>query len=107
MTYFAGLKIKDINRNQYQKVLNNLKEKGYADNTLDGVHRTGRMIFKKAIELDMINKDPTEFAYLKKDKKTIEQFEQEELPKYLRSFFYCIVCLYCAAYDSLLLAILY
>ncbi|CAH2715076.1 hypothetical protein BACCIP111895_02260 [Neobacillus rhizosphaerae] len=31
----------------------------------------------------MIKKDPTEYAYLKKDKKTIEQLEEEEVPKYL------------------------
>lgn len=41
------------------------------------------MIFRKALEFELIKKDPTEFAYLKKDKKTIEQLEEEELPKYL------------------------
>jgi integrase len=50
---------------------------------LDGVHRTGRMIFKKAIEMRIIKRDPTEFAYLKKDKKTIEQLEEQEIPKYM------------------------
>jgi len=33
--------------------------------------------------LELIKRDPTEFAYLKKDKKTIEQLEEEEVPKYL------------------------
>ncbi|WP_307345386.1 hypothetical protein [Metabacillus malikii] len=33
--------------------------------------------------MEMIKKDPTEIAYLKKDKKTIEQLEEEEIPKYL------------------------
>jgi integrase len=41
------------------------------------------MIFRKALELELIKKDPTEFAYLKKDKKTIGQLEEEEIPKYL------------------------
>lgn len=41
------------------------------------------MIFRKALELELIKKDPTEFAYLKKDKKTIEKLEEEEVPKYL------------------------
>ncbi|MEK3856567.1 tyrosine-type recombinase/integrase [Cytobacillus sp. FSL H8-0458] len=40
------------------------------------------MIFRKALELELIKKDPTEFAYVKKDRKTIEQLE-EEVPKYL------------------------
>lgn len=50
---------------------------------MEGIHRTGRMIFRKALEMEIIKKDPTEYAYLKKDKKTIEQLEEEEVPKYL------------------------
>jgi hypothetical protein len=30
-----------------------------------------------------MKKDPTELAYLKKDRKTIEQLEEEVVPKYL------------------------
>lgn len=83
LPYFANLKLKDISRKQYQYALNVLKKQGYSDKTLDGVHRTGRMIFKKAIEMEKLKKDPTEFAYLKKDKKSVEELEKEELPKYL------------------------
>lgn len=83
MPYFARLKLKDITRKNYQDSLNDLKEKGYSDSTMSGINRTGRMIFRKALELELIKKDPTEFAYLKKDKKTIEQLEEEEIPKYL------------------------
>lgn len=57
--------------------------KGYADNTLDGVHRKGRMIFRKALEMKIIKSDPTEFAYLRKDRKTIEELEEQELSKYM------------------------
>jgi integrase len=83
LPYFSLLNLKDITAKRYQEALNDLKEKGYADNTLDGVHRTGRMIFKKAIEMRMIKNDPTEFAYLKKDRKTIEELEAQEIPKYM------------------------
>ncbi|MEH6904741.1 site-specific integrase [Neobacillus drentensis] len=83
LPYFSLLKLKDITSKRYQDALNNLKEKGYADNTLDGVHRTGRMIFKKAIEMRLIKNDPTEFAYLKKDRKTVEELEEQEIPKYM------------------------
>lgn len=83
LPYFAKLKLKDITRKMYQDALNDLKDQGYSDSTRDGVHRTGRMIFRKALELELIKKDPTEFAYVKKDKKTIEQLEEEEVPKYL------------------------
>ena len=49
---------------------------------MDGVHRTGRMIFKKAFEMGIIKKDPTEFAYRKKDRKTIEELEEQGIPIY-------------------------
>lgn len=84
MPYFKYLKIKEITKKKYQEALNDLKDKGYSDNTLSGVHSTGRMIFKKAVEYDMIKKDPTEFAKIPRTKKTVEELEQEtELPKYL------------------------
>jgi integrase len=83
LPYFAKLKLKDITRKMYQDALKDLKDQGYSDSTRDGIHRTGRMIFRKALELELIKKDPTEFAYVKKDKKTIEQLEEEEVPKYL------------------------
>lgn len=82
LPYFAHLKIKDIILKKYQDTLNNLKEK-YADNTLDGIHRTGRMIFRKAVEMEIIKRDPTEFAVIKKEKKTIEELEKPEVPRYL------------------------
>lgn len=67
----------------YQDALNDLKDQGLSDSTREGINRTGRMIFRKALELELIKKDPTEFAYVKKDKKTIEQLEEEEVPAYL------------------------
>lgn len=83
LPYFGQLKLKDITAKRYQDALNDLKDQGYSDSTREGIHRTGRMIFRKALEFELIKKDPTEFAYLKKDKKTIEQLEEEEIPKYL------------------------
>lgn len=83
MDYFAKLKLKDVTRKSYQDALNDLKKRGFAENTLDGAHRTGRMIFKKAIEMEFIKKDPTEYAYVPKDEKTIEDIEKEEIPNYL------------------------
>lgn len=83
LPYFARLKLKDITRPGYQDALNDLKDLGYSDSTMSGVNRTGRMVIRKALELEMIKSDPIEFAYLQKDKKTMEQLEEEELPKYL------------------------
>ncbi|OIJ11347.1 site-specific integrase [Anaerobacillus alkalilacustris] len=82
--YFANLKLRSITPELYQNALNDLKEvKGYADITVDGIHRTGRMIFKKAVELGKIRNDPTQYAYLKKDQKTIEELENEQVPKFM------------------------
>jgi len=84
MPYFGKLKLKDITRKQYQDALNDLHKKGYADNTIDGIHRTGRMIFKRAVELDVIKTDPTQYAVVPKVQTTVEELEQEkEIPKYL------------------------
>ena len=60
------------------EALNDLKDLEYSDSTREGIHRTGRMIFRKALKMELIKKNPT-----KKDKKTIEQLEEEEVPKYL------------------------
>lgn len=89
--YFAKLKIKNITLKQYQNALNDLKEHGkgkdkkgndrggLSQQTLEGIHVTGRMIFKRAIELGMIKNDPTQYAYLPKDEaKTIDELEAEE-----------------------------
>lgn len=84
LKYFSKLKLKDITRQKYQESLNDLKKQGFADNTIDGVHRTGRMIFKKALEMELIKKDPTEYAFVPKIQKSVEELEKEkEQVKYL------------------------
>lgn len=84
LPYFAKLKMKDITKKLYQDALLDLKKQGYADNTIDGIHRTGRMIFKKAVEQKIIKSDPTEFAVVPKTQKTVEDLENEiEIPKYM------------------------
>jgi len=84
MDYFAKLKLRDITFKRYQDALLDLKERGYAINTINGAHRTGRMIFKKAMELDLIKKDPTEFAVVPRTQQTVEELESEkEIPKHL------------------------
>ncbi len=82
MPYFAYIKMKDITTNMYQEALDDLI-KEYAYNTVKGINRTGRMIFKKAIELEVIKKDPTEFTSIKKPMKTIEELEENQIPKYM------------------------
>lgn len=84
MPYFEFYEIKDIKKKMYQDMLNDLKENGYAENTLSGVHSTGRMIFRMAKEYDLIKVDPTEYARIPSDPETVEELENEEaIPKYL------------------------
>lgn len=78
--HFAKLKMKDITRLQYQDMLTKLKG---ADSTRDGIHFTGRMIFRKAVELEVIKIDPTQYAVVPKVQKTIEELERIEIPEYL------------------------
>ncbi|SEK77330.1 Site-specific recombinase XerD [Paenibacillus sp. cl141a] len=89
MRYFENVKMKDITKKMYQDALNDLqkangKKKGLSYNTISGVHSTGRMIFSKAVELDVIKNNPTQFAKLPRTQKTVEEIEQEEeVVKYL------------------------
>lgn len=84
LDYFAHIKLKDITKKMYQDALNDLKGKGYADNTIDGIHSAGRMIFKQAIILDLIKVNPTEHAYVPRSKKSVEELEKEgDIPKFL------------------------
>ncbi len=83
--YFAKYKIKDITKRMFQTALNELKKKEQlAHNTISGIHGTGRMIFKRAMEQDYLLVDPTEFAFIPKDKKTVEDIENQVISeKYL------------------------
>jgi len=90
LTRFAKLVACDIMPDDYQKGLNELKEgteenkKGYSENTLSGVHSTAKMIFKYGVKIGAVKKDPTEFAYVPKTVKTVEELERNnELPNYL------------------------
>ncbi|MEH7403352.1 tyrosine-type recombinase/integrase [Gottfriedia acidiceleris] len=76
--YFSNIKMKDISRTMYQNAINDLFERGYAPNTLDGIHSAGRMIFKKAVELQIITSDPTEYFVMPKRIATVEEVEQEK-----------------------------
>lgn len=84
LDYFAKLKLKSITKKQYQDALIDLFKCGYAENTMDGIHVCGRMIFKQAVIDEVINRNPTDGAYVPRKPKTVEEIENEdELPKYL------------------------
>jgi len=82
--FLAQLKLKNITRKQYQDALNSFKEQGLAEVTTKGAHHAARMIFKKAIEFELIRSDPTQYAVAPRTVKTIDELEkEEEIVKYL------------------------
>ncbi|GGC97390.1 site-specific integrase [Thalassobacillus devorans] len=76
--FFGHKKIKDISRKQYQAMLTSLYKEGYAFNTLDGIHSTGRMVFKKAVEFNIIKNSPCEFAKIPRKVETVEEVENNK-----------------------------
>lgn len=83
--YFAMYPIRDITKRMYQNTLNALKKnEGLAHNTISGIHGTARMIFRYAVEQDYIFDDPTQYSFIPKDKKTVEDIENTKIEeKYL------------------------
>lgn len=77
LDYFNGKQVKNITRKAYQDALLDLNKRGFAHNTIAGIHSTARMLFTKAIELEIIKNDPTEYAKLPRPQKTIEEIEAE------------------------------
>jgi integrase len=82
--FFNGYQVKQITRKMYQDFLMDLHEKGFASNTIAGIHSTGKMIFAKAVEIEVIKNDPTQFARPPRAQKTVDDIENEnQAIKYL------------------------
>jgi|LGOV01.1.fsa_nt_gb integrase len=80
--YFKTVKIRDVNVKMYQDFLIT-SHSSLADRTIQGIHSTASMVFKKAVEMRYIRSNPTVFAVLPKKKKTVEELENEtEIPKF-------------------------
>lgn len=80
LNYFFNRKARDITNKDYQGMLNDLHNQGYAFNTIDGIHSVGRMIFEKAMRDELIKKDPTQYAEVPKPPKTVEEIENKDKP---------------------------
>lgn len=78
LDYFNNHQVKSITRKAYQNALLDLYERGFALNTIAGIHSTGRMLFTKAIELETIKNDSTQYARLPRPQKSVEEIEAEE-----------------------------
>ncbi|MEK3699303.1 tyrosine-type recombinase/integrase [Paenibacillus sp. FSL R10-2199] len=83
-SYFGNKKIGDITKLDYQKMLDDQKNKGAAKNTISLLNTTCRMLFKKAVDLGIIKNNPTNGAELPAYTLTVEDLENKtELPHYL------------------------
>jgi integrase len=84
LRYFNKIPIKNITKKMYQNAITDMKKSGLADNTISGVHGAGRMIFKRALEQDLVKLDPTQFTRLPKTVTTVDDLENRtDIPKYL------------------------
>ncbi|MEK4715024.1 MULTISPECIES: site-specific integrase [Sporosarcina] len=82
LNYFDHMKLKDITMEMYQVALDDLKDLDFSKSTIEGVHTTGKMIFKLAMDKRIIKLNVTESAYIKRDPRTIIEFDEDELPIY-------------------------
>lgn len=81
---FGGRIMHSIKKREYQDFLYDLLEKGYAENTISGIHGTARMIFKDAKALDVIREDITQYVRPPKRLETLADVEKaDDIPKYL------------------------
>jgi len=82
--FFVDIKLKDISKHMYQNFLFFLHEKEYAKETILATHTTAKMIFSKAIELEVITSSPTQYSVIPTKQKTVQDIENNsDLPKYL------------------------
>ncbi|MFD1179667.1 tyrosine-type recombinase/integrase [Paenibacillus puldeungensis] len=91
----GGLHLQEITSSKYQEQLNKMRDIGYfkkgedkptpySKSSISNYHTVMRMIFKKALELEYVKKDITEYAKVPAFEQTVEEIEaQDELPKYL------------------------
>lgn len=79
--YFEKIPVQEIHKKQYQDALLSLT-KTLAPNTISGIHAAAKMIFKRAIEYELIYSDPTEFATVPRPKRKIVD-PDENVPVYL------------------------
>ncbi|MEK3851257.1 site-specific integrase [Paenibacillus sp. FSL R7-0340] len=82
---FGGLKLQELTTARYEKELLTLKNiENKSKSTITNFHAVMRMIFQKALELELIKKDITQYAILPSFSETVEELEvKDEIPKYL------------------------
>lgn len=84
LKHFKEIRIKDITRLAYQQMLNDLFDQGYAWKTISSIHETCGLLFRYAVEVEVIAADITKGATVPKKQATVEDLENGlEIPKYM------------------------
>lgn len=82
--YLAKIPVKNITKKTYQNVIDQMRDEGYAINTIYSAHAVAKKIFKQAVVWDVIKNSPADMVVLPKEKLTIEDLERDEIAeKYL------------------------
>ena len=84
MDYFAFIPLRDMTRKIYQDMLFDLHSQGYSKETIIATHATGKLIFNKAVELEIIKNSPTKYSIVPVKRKTVEELESGDgLPNFM------------------------
>ncbi|OKL37599.1 tyrosine-type recombinase/integrase [Domibacillus mangrovi] len=74
---WSKVPLRKITKKMYQERLYELSSE-YSKNYLQAIHTSGKMLFKRAIDLELIKTDPTENFKLPKKKVSVEDLEQND-----------------------------
>ncbi|ARD55580.1 tyrosine-type recombinase/integrase [Bacillus safensis] len=78
--HLGNKKVKEITDKDYQKMLVKLKEEEeLSKGNISNIHSVAKMVFRRARQQKIILDDPTEFAQLPKDIKTVEELENQSI----------------------------
>lgn len=78
--YFGFVRLKEIDPRDYQNMILKLRNiDKLSINYIKSVHATASLIFKKAMEFEMIYVNPSSFALMPAEKKSVEDLEMESI----------------------------
>lgn len=81
--HISNIPIKNVTRKMYQDMLFTLHDSNFSKETIISTHATAKLIFNKAVELEVIAKNPTQYSIVPVKRATVEELEnKEELPDY-------------------------
>lgn len=74
-SHMGKMEVKKITTVFYQNFLNKLQDDTTSHSSLKGIHSVAQMIFKYAVEVGIIDKSPTEAAFVPRPRRKIEDID--------------------------------